>query len=218
MTGEIVHCEGGVVLIGGGALAAADVHEALTIAPCLVAADGGGDRALALGLQPRAVIGDLDSLSDAARAALGARVHHVAEQDSTDFAKCLDRVAARFVIGLGFTGLRLDHTLAALNELAARPGRAIVLIAEDEAIFLCPPEITLDLPAGERLSLFPMGAAAGRAEGLRWPIEGLDFTPAGRVGTSNEVAAGPVRLAISGPMLVLVPKRHLRAVLCALVP
>lgn len=216
MERHIVQYHGGVTLLGGGAVEAADLHAALALAPALVAADGGGDRALAFGLMPEAVIGDMDSLSPAGAAAIGAaRLHRIAEQDSTDFGKCLTYVGARFFIGLGFTGLRLDHTLAALSDLAQRPDRAVVLIAEDELIFRAPPEITLDLPLGERLSLFPFGPASGTAEGLRWPIEGLNFTPAGRVGTSNEVS-GPVRLSLAGEMLVLLPKRHLAAVLAAL--
>lgn len=214
MAGEIVHHSGGVTLLGGGAVAEADVHAALTIAPVLVAADGGGDAALALGLSPEAVIGDLDSLSASARARLGARVHPIPEQDSTDFGKCLRAVAARFYLCLGFTGQRLDHTLAALSELAARPDQRIFLIAEEEVIFRAPPRLALDLPPGTRFSLYPMGPASGRSAGLRWPINGLTFTPAGRVGTSNEVT-GPVVLELTGPILVLLPKPHLGAVLAA---
>ena len=216
MERHIVQYRGGETLLGGGAVEAGDQHAALALAPALVAADGGGDRALAFGLMPEAVIGDMDSLSPAGAAAIGpARLHRIAEQDSTDFGKCLTHVGARFFIGLGFTGLRLDHTLAALSDLAQRPDRAVVLISEDELIFRAPPEIALDLPLGERLSLFPFGPASGTAEGLRWPIEGLAFDPAGRVGTSNE-ALGPVTLEISGAALVLLPKAALRAALCGL--
>ena len=218
MAGEIVHHIGGVTLLGGGWVDPADVAMALTIAPDLVAADGGGDRALALGLMPRAVIGDLDSLSAAGRAALADRLQLIAEQDSTDFGKCLAQVRADFYLGLGFTGLRLDHTLAALVALVAHPGQIVVLLAEDEVIFCAPARLRLDLPAGTRLSLFPMGAASGVSRGLRWPIDGLDFSPQQRIGTSNEVSTGPVELEITGPMLVLVPKPHLRAVLHALLP
>lgn len=212
MSGGIVQCEGGVTLLGGGWVSPADVAQALTIAPTLVAADGGGDRALALGLSPAAVIGDIDSLSPQGRAALGPRVHRIPEQDSTDFGKCLAHVQARFYLGLGFTGLRLDHTLAALTEVAARPGQTILLMAEEEVIFRAPAELRLDLPPGARFSLYPMGPARGRSSGLRWPIDGIGFAPGGRIGTSNEVT-GPVWLEISGPMLVLLAKAHLGAVL-----
>lgn len=217
MNAEIVHCEAGVTLLGGGIAAPADVANALTIAPVLVAADGGADRALALGLTPAAVIGDMDSLSAAGHAALAGRVHAVAEQDSTDFGKCLRLVAARFYLCLGFTGLRLDHTLAALTELTARPGQIVILIAEDEVIFRAPPRLALDLPLGTRLSLHPMGPASGRSSGLRWPIDGLAFAPESRTGTSNEVT-GPVTLEIDGPMLVLLPKDQLSPALRALLP
>ncbi len=222
MNERIVQCEGGVTLIGGGAAQVADVHQALTIAPCLVAADGGGDRALSMGLSPHAVIGDLDSLSPEGRRVLADRLYHVAEQDSTDFGKCLRLVSAPFYLALGFTGLRLDHTLSALNELAARPGQLIVVVAEDDLIVRLPEAFEITLPVGERLSLFPFGLARGRSEGLRWPIEGIDFAPTGRIGTSNEVAGEgadvQVRLEITGAMLLLLPKRHLQAVLDALRP
>jgi len=217
MKSEIVHSHDGVTLLGGGVATAQDLALALQFAPILVAADGGGDKALALGAMPAAVIGDMDSLSETGRAALAGRIHRIPEQESTDFGKCLSHVSARFYIGLGFTGLRLDHTLAALTELAARPGQCILLVAEDEVIFLAPQRLALDLPIGTRLSLYPMGPASGRSEGLRWPIDGLRFTPAARVGTSNEVT-GPVRLEIDGPMLVLLPKPCLSSVLAALVP
>ncbi len=217
MSGEIVHCEGGVTLLGGGAVASADVAAALALAPCLVAADGGGDHALALGLMPRAVIGDMDSLSATAAQMLAGRIHRIAEQDSTDFGKCLRLVRADFYLGLGFTGLRLDHTLSALNEVAARPAKRVLLLAEEEVIFRAPTRLTLNLTPGERLSLYPMGPARGRSVGLRWPIDGIDFAPGGRIGTSNE-ALGPVHLEIAGPMLVMLPKDRLTLARDALCP
>ncbi|MCV2878186.1 thiamine diphosphokinase [Sedimentimonas flavescens] len=215
MTVEFVHISGGVTLLGGGAVAADDLQSALTIAPRLIAADGGGDRALELGAVPEAVIGDMDSLSAAARARLAGRIHEIAEQDSTDFGKCLTHVRAEFYLALGFTGLRLDHTLATLNEVAQRAGQRILLIGEEDVIFRAPEALAIDLPIGARFSIFPFGRVEGRSEGLRWPIDGLELTPDGRVGTSNEVA-GAVRLWLRGPALILLPKPHLPAALSAL--
>lgn len=215
MTHRILQVQTGVTLLGGGAASAADVAHALTIAPVLVAADGGGDRALELGLEPEAVIGDLDSLSQAARARLAGRVHHIAEQDSTDFAKCLYSVEAPFYLALGFDGRRLDHTLSALSVVAARSGQRIVMLAEEDVIFRMPPRLALDLPAGARVSLMPFGAFRGESEGLRWPISGIGFAPDGRIGTSNE-ATGPVTLQGEGSALVLLEKAHLRAALSGL--
>lgn len=216
MTDPVVRAAEGVTLIGGGAVNAAALSAALAIAPVVVAADGGADEALRHGLIPEAVIGDFDSLSDAARARLPeARLHHVAEQDSTDFSKCLTRIEAPFVLAVGFTGRRLDHTLAALTTLAARPGPPCLMLASEEVVFAAPATLSIDLPAGTRVSLYPLGPASGRSTGLRWPIDGIDFSPAGRVGTSNE-ALGPVGITMSGPMLILLPLECLGAAITAL--
>lgn len=207
---------GGVTLVGGGAVDPADLAEALALAPVLVAADGGADGALAAGHLPDAVIGDFDSLSDAARAAIPAdRLHHVAEQDSTDFEKCLTRISARFVLGVGFSGPRTDHALAALSAMVRMQAPPVTLIGEGDVILRAPPLIDLPLAPGTRVSLFPMGPAQGRSSGLRWPIDGIGFAPDGRIGTSN-IATGPVRIEMQGPMLLILPRDCLGLVLAAI--
>ncbi|MCB1399518.1 MAG: thiamine diphosphokinase [Rhodobacteraceae bacterium] len=218
MSMEIVQSTRGVTLLGGGESLAEDVAESLTIAPVLVAADSGADRALALGRMPDAVIGDFDSLSEHARRTIAPdRLHPIAEQDSTDFGKCLIHVRAPFYLALGFTGMRLDHTLATLSCVARHDHRRVIVLSDQDIAFLAPPEIALDLPVGERISLFPFGSASGRSDGLKWPIEGLCFSPAGIIGTSNEVT-GRVTLSLTGPVMLMLPKIHLRTALCALVP
>lgn len=216
MTASLVQSANGVTLLGGGDFARADLDLALSLAPLLVAADGGADRALAAGHVPAAVIGDFDSITPAAQAAIPAeRQYRVAEQDSTDFGKCLRLVSAPFLIGLGFAGLRMDHALSVMTALATHPHQRCVILGAEDVIFLSPPRLSLPLAPGVRLSLFPMGPAAGRSTGLRWPIDGLDFAPAGRIGTSNE-ATGPVTLQLDGPMLVLLPRDCLALALGAL--
>lgn len=216
MISPAIRHAGGVTLIGGGAVTAADLAEALALAPVLVAADGGADAALALGHCPDLAIGDFDSISDEARAALGPdRLCHIAEQDSTDFAKALSRIAADFVIAIGFSGRRLDHTLAALNVMTRHPEPPCIMLAAEDVAFLAPPVLALPLAAGTRVSLFPMGAATGDSSGLHWPIGGIGFAPGGRVGTSNE-ATGPVQLRIDGAMLVMLPRDCLALAVAAL--
>lgn len=198
-----------VTLIGGAPVSRADLQVALALAPVIAAADSGADTALGFGLVPQAVWGDFDSISDQARQAIpAANLHPIAEQDSTDFEKCLSRIRAPLVIGLGFCGARQDHFLAALSTLARRIGPPVILLAADDIITLAPPRIALDLAPDTRLSLFPMGPATGRSTGLIWPIDGLEFAPGGRIGTSNR-ATGPVTLQIDGPMLLILPRAEL---------
>ncbi|KFI34275.1 thiamine pyrophosphokinase [Haematobacter missouriensis] len=216
MPEPVLTATSGITLLGGADISLPLLELALSVAPVVVAADGGADRALALGVRPELVIGDLDSLSPAGREAMGNAVLEVTEQDTTDFEKCLQRLAAPFVLGLGFLGGRLDHALAALTVLTRAPV-PVLLIGEEDVVFCAPSTLTLRLPVGTRLSLYPLAPVRGRSEGLVWPIDGIDFAPAGRVGTSNRTDGEIVRLSFTGRgMLVLLPRQALRAALSAL--
>lgn len=211
MPAKIVHSSKPVTLIGAGHAGRAALAAALHLAPLVVAADGGANMAVRAGLMPDAVIGDLDSVGAAARAAIPpARFHHVAEQDTTDFEKCLTRIDAPLVLGLGFAGPRVDHALAVWGALVRHPRQRCLILTGREVVFAAPRRIVLDLARGTRVSLFPMVPVTGRSLGLAWPIDGIGFAPDGRSGTSNQ-AEGPVTLAFDAPgMLVILPAGGLR--------
>lgn len=208
MSNEIVRTSETVTLIGAGTVEETDLAEALSLAPVLVAADGGAMLAHKAGITPQAVIGDFDSLPPELATALPPdRLHRIAEQDSTDFDKALRNITAPLVLAVGFTGARLDHQLAAFHTLARHPERPCLLLGPQEIVCIAPPDISLDLVGGDRVSLFPMAAVTGRSKGLKWPIDGLKFSPDTFVGTSN-VAVGSVRLWFDAPkMLLMLPRR-----------
>ncbi len=218
MLSDIVQSDRAVTLVGGGAVEPAWIEGALRLAPVLVAADGGANVALSAGLLPEAVIGDLDSLGEDARRDIPAdRLHRVREQDSTDFEKCLARIRAPFVLALGFSGPRADHMMAVWNTLVRLPAPPCIVLGQADLVFAAPAGrvLSLDLAAGTRLSLFPLAPVTGRGQGLRWPIEGIDFAPDGRIGTSN-AATGPVELEFDGAgMLVILPRECLGAAIAA---
>lgn len=215
----IVETTAGIILAGGAPFSATLLALARAYADEIIAADGGADRLLRLGVTPRAVIGDLDSISAAARERLSDRLFPIAEQVTTDFDKALRSVVAPYVLALGFQGARLDHGLAVLNTLVRNPDRRVLVLGARDVIFHAPARLALTLPVGSRLSLFPMAAVTGSSGGLRWPIDGLQFAPDGMTGTSNEVAEAVVRLEFDGPgMLVILPVRQLPAVLRSLCP
>ena len=209
----IVHSNLPVTLVGGGQGTRRDLHKSLRIAPLCVAADGGARLALAAGVEIEALIGDFDSVGDAVlREIPRARQHHISEQDSTDFEKALSRIDAPLVLGVGFLGGRVDHQLAVLQVLLRYPARPCLLLGAQEVICLAPPQIAVDMRAGETLSLFPLAPVTGRSSGLEWPIEGIGFAPDGRGGTSNR-ATGPVTLDFDCPgMLLIAPRRLMRDV------
>lgn len=203
----------GVTLVAGGPVLRRDFALARRFAPRVVAADGGADRVLAFGVEPEAVIGDMDSISAEGSARLTGRLHPVAEQESTDFDKALRHIHAPFVLGLGCLGGRVDHELAVFSGLLQPEAPFCLLLGREDLVFAAPPRLDLALQAGDRVSLYPLTPVVGRSCGLRWPIEGLDFAPERRIGTSN-AAEGPVRLEFEGRgMLVILPRARLAVVL-----
>ncbi|PIE11434.1 MAG: thiamine diphosphokinase [Rhodobacterales bacterium] len=192
-------------LVGGGASSDALIELAERIVTGWVAADGGADALLQAGRHPRAVIGDMDSLSDRARARFAAELHPIPEQESTDFDKALRSIRAPLVVGVGFTGGRVDHELAAFSTLLKRADCACILLGAQSLVFHCPPQLSLTLPKGDLVSLFPLQPLQVASTGLVWETEGLTLQPGVRVGTSNEVREdGPVRLAPSGDGLLVI--------------
>lgn len=206
MNRPIVVSEKPVLLVGGAGGDNRQLLQLLDEVETVVAADSGADWLRSIGRLPDALIGDLDSVSGDVRAAMpSGRVHEIAEQESTDFDKCLRNIRAPLVMGLGFLGARVDHMLAAMTVLLRRADTPCILLGARDAVAHLPPTLALDLPVGTRLSLFPLAQVSGRSKGLEWPIDGLHMAPDGRVGTSNRVT-GPVMLDMSGPgMLIILP-------------
>ncbi|MFT4149884.1 MAG: thiamine diphosphokinase [Paracoccaceae bacterium] len=221
MKQAIVQSRKGVTIAGGGPFSARLLSRALLRAPCLVAADGGADRLLSLGEEPAAVIGDMDSISPAARQRLAGRLHEIGEQTTTDFDKVLQSVEAPFALALGFAGGRMDHGLAVMHGLVRQGGFPVLVLGPKDLAFHAPPgrEMALHLQPGDPLSLFPLDGVTGESTGLEWPVKGLDFHPARVIGTSNRVTAPEVRLRFDGPgMLVILPLARLDAAISGLVP
>lgn len=217
MNHPIVDSNDGVTLVGGGPVSPALMRLALARAPRIVGADGGADRILALGHEPEAVVGDFDSISDAARVRLAGRLFPVAEQMTTDFDKALRSIRAPFVLALGFAGARMDHGLAVLTALTAHPDRPCLVIGPQDVVFLCPPGMSLAMRRGDRLSLWPLAPVTGRSRGLEWPIDGLAFAPDRMIGTSNRVTAPEVRIDMDAPaMLAILPRNRLDQAITAL--
>jgi thiamine pyrophosphokinase len=122
------------VVVNGGDPPHPAVVEHLTGGACVIAADGGADCALALGLVPHLVVGDLDSVTPEglARAeALGAAVErHPTDKNAVDFELAIDAAVARGATRITVVsggGDRLDHWLGALHVLG-RPDLAAVAI------------------------------------------------------------------------------------------
>ncbi len=161
---------------------------------------------------PDAVIGDFDSLDSSTRSRIPEdRLHHVGEQDSTDFEKCLARIAAPLVQAVGFMGPRIDHQLAVFHGLLSWPGQPCLLISETQLAFLCPPQLQLSTEPGQLVSAFPLRPVAALSSGLRWPLDGLDLAPGAMIGTSNVAEGAQITLSCDMPGLLIILPRSARA-------
>ena len=215
----IVSHDSPICLIGGARISNGAFSAVKTHVATFVAVDSGADFLLAQGEVPAAVIGDLDSISNAARAAFADRLCHISEQSTTDFEKALTRIVAPSVIGLGFTGGRLDHVLSVLNTMARHAHRAVVLLDENDTSFVAVAGTTrLHLAQGTRISVMPIGSASSVSlSGVVWPFADQVMTLDGFTSPSNAAAGGEVTLTTSDPVLITLPREQLAAALTAAV-
>jgi thiamine pyrophosphokinase len=186
----------------------------------LIAADGGAQNCLALGLTPAVVIGDLDSLSPDQLENLqvkGARfVVHPRDKDQTDLELALRYAieqGAREILLLGLLGGRLDQTLANLL-LLARPDwndiRLSTVEGPDTAhILRAGDTITLLGQVGDIVSLIPLSpkVSSVTTQGLRWPLRNAELSFGSTLGISNKIVATNPRIQIEAGELLVVHRR-----------
>jgi len=203
-----------LVLVHGDAPDPALLAARAGEADWFVCADGAVGTALAAGVTPDAVIGDMDSLDarGPGASALPATVERlaVADQETTDLEKALLEAIRRGierVVVLGAAGRRWDHFYGHLS-LFARYAGQLQLEAEDAhgRIVVVPPGTWygLELLRGAKLSLLPLPRATGiETEGLRWPLAGATLALGRREGISNAVERVPARLRYAAGCLAV---------------
>jgi thiamine pyrophosphokinase len=181
----------------------------------IVAADGALDRALERGISVHTLIGDLDSLADAAT--LDSRfpgievVRFPVDKDWTDLELAidwaLDRSATSITI-FGAAGGRIDHTMAnlALLEKGLHSGVPMVLVAGDESVRMTQGRLCImNARIGDRVSLLPVSLfCTVSTRGLAYPLvrEKL-FRGQGR-GISNAVQGVPVCVDVESGVLAVI--------------
>ena len=204
------------IFLGGAGFTQEDLDYCLEFSSTLIAADGGADHLREGNLTPSYLVGDLDSVKTKTYwKDRGTHVISIDEQQTTDFEKCLYSFDAPIFLCLGFVGKRTDHFLANCASLVKFFNKNIILVGSYDILFHIPKNIIISLDVGTRFSLFPLESVEGYAsQGLKWPIEGIQFQPSKRVGTSNETVSPVVKLELSNNgMLLILPKNNLNSVI-----
>ena len=205
---SIVHSLEPMALVGGANLSTIVLNNCLSRTDSVVAADGGADILMNHGVQPAAIIGDLDSISESARKQFAAHLHAVDDQDTTDFEKALAAIDAPLILAAGFLGGRLDHTLAVLNTLVRRSA-PVVLVSDDDVVFAIRNSLTLHLPIDTRIALLPMSKTKVTTTGLHWNLTAATMHPAAQISSSNAVADGTVTITSNQPIILTLPLAQL---------
>ncbi len=204
-----------LVIVGGGKVDLDLMRELYASGAHLVGADAGADAIVAAGLKPEVIIGDFDSLRDPLGWLGKTRLMQLTEQETTDFEKALYSTRAPVTVGLGMTGGRFDHTLAALDAVTRYAhDRKIVLVDEHDLALALTETFSFELAPGERVSVHPLATVTfWRSEGLKYPLNNIKLSPGIRSGTSNAAVSGPFTVVpeegVHAPYLVIVGRQHL---------
>ena len=210
-----------VLIVIGGNCPSPVAVRAIEPPDRIVCADSGLDHALALGLRPDALIGDMDSISGGGRAwAEASNVEIIAttpDKDETDTELALrwaiERQASHVTILWG-GGDRFDHVLGVMAAVAS-PNLSVVSeirlwIAEDEANILHGPRsIEMSPTSGSTISLIPVSGDALEitTKGLRWNLTHETLMGGSARGVSN-VVEGPVSISIAHGVLAVIRPAH----------
>ncbi|MDI6400511.1 thiamine diphosphokinase [Balneolaceae bacterium ANBcel3] len=176
-----------------------------------IAADGGANTALGLGIVPDIITGDMDSFN--VQKDLQSLVIHDPDQETNDLEKALSLAKknnARRVDILGATGKRLDHSLKNLSVLLRFNPFFEHLTFYDDAFStrIIPKDFNATLPVGHTVSLFPLsGRVSGiTTHGLTFPLKNEHLENGVRDGTSNEVSEPSIRITHESGALVFMTR------------
>ena len=201
---------GGLLVVGGDGPPPGMLGQLGAAAAFTVAADSGLDSCIAAGVVPDLVVGDMDSLSDPALLRRFSRDRVLvfpADKDETDTEiglRLLHERGFQPVTIAGGAGGRIDHLLgvAALFERDAPPVR---WVTSGEDVLLLTGERAFHGWSGSTVSVFPVGQRAAHlhSEGLKWPLDGLEFRR-GFGGISNVAVEDRVLIRVGlGKLLVV---------------
>ena len=214
-----------IVIFANGELPGPEAARAL-LQPddYLIAADGGANHLLKMGILPEIVIGDLDSIDEDALFDLtSAEVEikqYSEDKDETDIELALSyavELQSSAILIVGALGGRLDQTLANLSILTDPTLPAIDIRLDDgvEEAFFCRASAAKGGQAevrgrsGDTVSLIPWsGPVKGvSTDGLQWPLYGETLFSNKSRGISNVMLSETASIRIQSGLLLIVHHR-----------
>lgn len=185
----------------------------------IICADGGTRHALALGVKPGLIIGDMDSVDNRHLLELkkeGVAVEfHPRDKNETDLELAVNRaleLKPEQILIVAALGGRLDQTLANIT-LLADPRLAGVDVRLDdgvEEIFICRDQAQVRGGRGDLVSLIPWQGAVPevQTQNLKYPLRRETLYPDKTRGISNEMLGDLASVSIGSGLLLVVHRRQ----------
>lgn len=203
-----------VLIFAGGDAPDVRLLQELPESEFVVAADGGYDHAVRLGLKVDVVVGDMDSIESTSLPRHVLVERHPTDKDATDLELALDFVARdspdRAVV-VGGSGGRVDHELATAGLLCSArwPGiDELDWVSNRGWIYVIRERRIIHGDKGSSLSLLPLGGSATSVttKGLKWDLKGESLEAGSTRGVSNVMTGPTVDIAVEdGCLLAVVP-------------
>ena len=147
----------------------------------IVCCDGSTQSLIIEGMQPDAIVGDLDSLSDELATLFADRLFLDENQDTNDLTKAVSwcsEMGYKDIVIVGATGKREDHTLGNISLLAEYIKTVNVIMVTDTGILqpLLESSSLSSFP-GQQISIFSIDPATTvTSHGLRYPLDNTKIT------------------------------------------
>lgn len=175
----------------------------------IVCADGGANTAVKLGIQPNAIVGDLDSIHAEALVKFHkVPTYEITDENSTDLEKAVGwtiRQKYDHITIIGGFGKRLDHTVGNLGVLPKFYPDAVIRFIDDLGeMSYVGRQITFEAKRGDIVSLVPLSRCEGiTTQGLKYALDNEALELGVREGTSNVVMLSPVSVKVKKGHLAL---------------
>lgn len=147
----------------------------------VICCDGSTLSAVNAGIEPYAIVGDMDSITEELAFRFADRIHMIEEQETNDLTK-----AVNWCIGQGFddlvitgaTGKREDHTIGNISLLAEYVNSAKVLMVTDSGFFIpITRTAVMESFAGQQISIFSIDCeTAITSSRLKYPLKNSKIT------------------------------------------
>jgi len=192
----------------------------------IICADGGTRHALALGVKPDLIIGDMDSAEKSqlqkVREAEVAIELFPQDKNETDLELAINRAIEMnpgLIVIIAALGGRLDQTLANISLLTHHrlvtlrhtSGQAFDIRLDDgvEEVFVCRDQAQVHGRSGDIVSLIPWGEVVTEVQttNLKWALDKETLYPDRTRGISNEMLGESASIWIGSGLLLVVHRR-----------